>query len=108
MKQLLYVLGGSLLGFCVLVIFLSLFNVGLKSLIMPMEEEVRRETYEESRTHVQGTVDDLYGLRVKWANADKEHRDMLEGMILRRARDVESDELPSDIRTFVDSLRSSQ
>lgn len=92
-------------GTLLLVFSLALFDVGVKSTIWPLEEEARREKYEESRTHVQGTIDDLYRLRTKWAKASGDHKDMLEGMILRRARDVDPDEFPSEIRTFVDSLR---
>jgi len=90
------------------VLFLEFFSVGVKSVIWPLEEEARREKYEESRTHVQGTIDDLYRLHTKWASASGDHKDMLEGLILRRARDVDPDEFPSEIRTFVDSLRKAK
>ena len=104
----LLVIASTFFGILMLTVFLALFDVGLKSVIWPLEEEARREKYEESRAHVQGTIDDLYRLRTKWANADEGHKDMVEGLILRRSRDVESDELPPEIRTFVDSLRRAQ
>jgi len=92
-------------GFLLLIFFLALFDVGLKKVIWPLEEEARREKYEESRTHVEGTIDDLYRLRTKWSKAEGGHKEMLEGRILRRARDVDPSELPPEIDSFVDSLR---
>lgn len=74
--------------------------------VRQFEEETERVTYEQSRTHVEGAIDDLYRYRLKYYNADNQaHRNSLRAMILRRARDVDGEDMPRDIRTFVDSLR---
>lgn len=91
-----------------LVGMVAFFSIGLSGVLMPWQEEIRRETYEESRTHVEATIDDISRYRLKLQDAPQGQQEMISNMILRRARDIERDELPPRLRTFVDSLEDAR
>ncbi|ABC46209.1 hypothetical protein GGP80_000952 [Salinibacter ruber] len=72
----------------------------------PKYEEAQRETYEQSRQHVEGTVEDLMRYRVKYQEADSTHKDAVRKLILRRARDIDRADMPKDLRQWVEHLRT--
>jgi hypothetical protein len=72
----------------------------------PRYEEVQRQTYEESRQHVEGTIEDLLRYRVKYQSAGSDHKKAIRQLVLRRARDLDRKEMPSQLRQWVDSLRT--
>ncbi|PQJ35613.1 hypothetical protein BSZ35_14290 [Salinibacter sp. 10B] len=74
----------------------------------PRYEEVQRQTYEESRQHVEGTVQDLMRYRVKYQSAESDHKSAIRQLVLRRARDLDSSDMPTNLRQWVDSLRGRQ
>lgn len=74
----------------------------------PRYEEAQRKTYEESRQHVEGTVQDLMRYRVKYQSAEPGHKKALRQLILRRATDVDRAELPGQLRKWIDTLKAQQ
>lgn len=74
----------------------------------PRYEDAQRKTYEQSRQHVEGTVDDLMRYRVKYQSANSDHKKALRQLILQRAADVDRSALPNPLRQWIDSLRTRQ
>lgn len=95
-----------LLGSLVLLVFfLGALDVVSYATFAPWKEEVRRETYEESRTHVQGTIEELYRLKLEYEQ-NPEHRSSLRSIALREVRGLEKDEIPRELRSWLDTLRT--
>lgn len=96
---------GAIIAMFSTILLVVAFSVGLDRVVRPFQEETRRQTLEESRAHVNAAVDDIARYRLEWKKAPPSRKDELEMLILRKARDIDRDELPPRLRPFVDSLR---
>lgn len=72
----------------------------------PKYEQVRRETFEQTKSYRQGMVMELQNMQFEYVQADSSHKAALADIILRRAADFPEADMPSDLRAFVQSLRS--
>lgn len=72
----------------------------------PREEQVRRETFEQSKAYREGMQQEIQAMAFQYHSADAEHRGALASMILHRVADFDVDLLSPDLRAFVDKLRS--
>jgi hypothetical protein len=71
----------------------------------PKYEEVRRQTFEESRSYNQGEIQELQNMQFAYSQADEPHRAALADIILHRAADYDLTRLPPDTRQFIQSLK---
>ena len=73
----------------------------------PKYEQVRRETFEHTRSFTQGMVQDLQKMQFEYVNADDDHKDALASIIVHRAAgfDLNDPVVPADLRQFVERLR---
>lgn len=74
----------------------------------PKYEQVRRETFEQSKAYNQGMIQELQNMQFEYIKADTEHKDALASIILHRAADYDEDKMPADLRSFIRSLKSNQ
>lgn len=74
----------------------------------PKYEQVRRDTFEQSKAYRQGMVQELQNMQFEYAKATPEQRTALASIILHRAADVDAAILPSDLRGFIGDLRRQQ
>lgn len=72
----------------------------------PKYEQVRRETFEQTKSYKQGTIQELQNMQFEYIKSDKAHQDALADIILRRAADFGDENLPTDLRSFVQKLRN--
>lgn len=72
----------------------------------PREEQVRRETFEQSKAYREGMQQDIQAMAFQYQTADEAHRGALASMILHRVADFDVDLLSPDLRAFVLRLRS--
>src|SRR5258708_11822698 len=72
----------------------------------PKYEQVRRETFEQSKAYNQGMVQELQNMEFEYAKASPEQKGALASLILHRAADYDSSRLPPDLRSFVERLRA--
>ncbi len=72
----------------------------------PKYEQVRRETFEQSKAYNQGMIQELQNMQFEYIKADKAQQDALASVILHRAADYDMDKLPPDLRQFIQKLRS--
>jgi hypothetical protein len=73
--------------------------------LAPMEEAVRRKTFEQSKAYKQGLAQDIRSLQQDYLMADEQHKKVLRSVIVHRTADVELSELPSDLASFVAQMR---
>lgn len=77
---------------------------------MPRYEQVRRETYEESRAYQEGMVRDLENLRLAYLQAQSpDQKAALRSTIQHRFADLPADiEMPPDLQAFKDAMENPQ
>lgn len=73
----------------------------------PKYEQVRRDTFEQSRAFNQGMVQELQNMQFEYVRAKPEQRDALASIILHRASGYNLDDpiVPNDLRAFIAELR---
>ena len=77
----------------------------LYKVFAPKYEQVRRETFEQSKAYNQGTIQELQNMQFEYVKATPEQRQALGSLILHRAADYDETRMPPDLRAFVDGLR---
>lgn len=71
----------------------------------PKYEQVRRETFEQTKSYNQGMIQELQNMQFQYEQADPKHKDALASIILHRAADYPEDKMPNNLRVFVQDLR---
>lgn len=71
----------------------------------PKFEEVRRETFEETKSYRQGMVQELQNMQFEYERSTPEQKVALRSIVLHRAADVPDDALTSDLRKWLSELR---
>ena len=80
-------------------------NVIFRSVFAPKYEQIRRDTYVQSESHVRGTINDLQKQQIEYLKEkDPATKDALASVIRQTASQVPSNLLPTDLRSFVFSL----
>ncbi len=80
----------------------------LFKMFAPKYEQVRRETFEQSKAYRQGMVQELQSMQFQYESASPEHKAALRSIILHRAADFPPDDMPGDLQSFVASLKTQQ
>lgn len=107
MKKLLY-------GLLILVLLVGLIwlfqgnDFFMYKIFAPKYEQVRRETFEQSKAYNQGMVQELENMYLKYQEATPEHKSALKSVILHRMADYPEDKLPNYLRNFVQELKDVQ
>lgn len=73
----------------------------------PKFEQVRRTTFEQTKSYNQGMIQELENMMFEYnkAGTTTEQQTTLAGIILHRAADYDENRLPANLREFVQKLR---
>ena len=71
----------------------------------PKQEQVRRETFENSKAYRDGAVQELQNMQFEYIKATEDQKPALASLIRRRAATVPSDAMPTDLYQFIRSLQ---
>lgn len=74
----------------------------------PKYEQVRRETFEESKAYRQGMIQELQNMQLEYVKATPEQKQVLASVILHRIADFDEKALPPDLWKFVIDLKRDQ
>lgn len=96
---------GALVATFAVIWLLVANNLGLMQVFAPRFEQVRRETFEQSKAYRQGMIQELQNMQFQYEQASEEHKSALRSIILHRAADFDEYDLPSDLRAFIGQLR---
>lgn len=77
-------------------IFTSFFN--------PKFEDVRRNTFERSKSFRTGAVQELQNMEFEYIKADSAHKSALADIIRHRAAEIPQDAMPADLQSFISNL----
>ena len=100
---------GALVGLIALIWVIQGNDFFLYKTFAPKYEEVRRETFEETKSYTQGTIQELQQLQLDYVKAgNQEEKDALASVILRRTADFDDSKLPDDLAAFVREIKVSK
>lgn len=71
----------------------------------PKYEQVRRETFEQTKSYNQGMIQELQNMQFEYVKADSAHKQALVSIILHRVADYDENKLPPDLRSFIIEIR---
>ena len=74
----------------------------------PKYEGVRRDTFEQSKAYQQGMIQELQNMQFEYVQATPEQKTALRSIILHRVADFPEEELPIDLRLFINGLKKEQ
>ena len=74
----------------------------------PLHEQVRRETFEQSRAFREGTVRDLENLMLDWSRGDAAQRAAIGSVARHRLADVPDDILTPPLRAWSRDLETAR
>ncbi|MEK9151294.1 MAG: hypothetical protein AAB547_01540 [Patescibacteria group bacterium] len=79
----------------------------LYKVFAPQYEQVRRETFEQSKAYNQGMIQELQNMQFQYVQAGDAHKVALADMILHRAADFDltQPQVPADLRQFITDLK---
>lgn len=72
----------------------------------PKYEQVRRETFEQSKAYNQGLQQEIENMQFEYIKANKEQKLALADIILHRVADYDESKLSADLRNFINNLRN--
>jgi len=81
-------------------------NFFMFKVFAPKYEQVRRDTFEQSKAYRQGLVQELQNMQFEYIKADFQHKTALAVIILHRAADYPIENLPINLQNFINDLRS--
>ena len=105
MKPFLAVVGG-VVGFGALIWGVAYHDLIFTSFFAPKFENVRRNTFEQSKSFRDGSIQELENMRFEYVKASPEHKVALKDIIIHRATEVPEDALPQDLYNFIQGLKS--
>lgn len=70
----------------------------------PKFENVRRNTFEQSKSFRTGAVQELQNMQFEYIKASPEHKVALADIIRHRAAEVPADAMPTDLQSFISNL----
>ena len=70
----------------------------------PKYENVRRNTFEQSKSFRDSSVQELENMRFEYIKASPEHKKALADIIRHRATEIPIDAMPADLSAFVNTL----
>jgi len=74
------------------------------SFFVPKFENVRRNTFEQSKSFRTGAVQELQNMQFEYIKASPEHKKALADIIRHRAVEVPADAMPADLQSFISNL----
>lgn len=103
MKPILAMFGG-VIGIGALTWGLTYHELAFTSFFAPKFENVRRNTFEQSKSFRTGAVQELQNMQFEYIKADPAHQKALADVIRHRAVEVPADAMPSDLQAFISNL----
>lgn len=79
-------------------------NLAMMKVFAPATEQVRRETFENSKAYRDGMVQELRAMQFEYMRADDAHKAGMANVIRHRLAGFPEDALPYDLQQFIKEL----
>lgn len=80
----------------------------LAKVFNPKMEQVRRDTFEQSKAYNQGMIQELRSSQICYIQADASGKAALKSIVLHQFADYDINKLPPDLYEFLKSLQQSE
>ncbi len=97
-------IAGGVVGLGALTWGLAYHGVIFKSVFAPQYENVRRKTFEQSKSFRTGSIQELRNMQFEYIKASPEHKVALASIIRHRAAEVPADAMPIELQSFISNL----
>lgn len=94
----------ALLGLMALGWLLAGNNLAMMKVFAPATEQVRRETFENSKAYRDGMIQELRAMQFEYMKADEAHKAGMANVIRHRLAGFPEDAIPSDLQQFIREL----
>lgn len=97
-------IGFALLGLVALIALGWLFtgnDLAMQKVFAPAREQVRRETFEQSKAYRDGVIQEIRAMQFEYLKADDAHKEAMGAVIRHKLAGFPADALPSDLQQFV-------
>lgn len=96
--------------FCIILFILGVWTFQGNDFFMykffaPKYEDARREVFENTKSFRDGMITELESMQHDYAMGNTEQKAALKPIILRRAAQIDPNDLPPHVRSFVDEIR---
>jgi hypothetical protein len=97
---------GGLLAFLALMWFLALHDIAFQTVFRPMQENVNRQVFENTKSYTQGMVQELQNMQFEYLRTtDKDAKTAMATVILQRSAEFPPERMPTDLRSFIENLK---
>lgn len=79
-------------------------GLAMTKVFAPANEQVRRETFENSKAYRDGMIQELRAMQFEYMRADETHKAGMKNVIRHRLAGFPEDAIPSDLKAFVTEL----
>lgn len=79
-------------------------DLAMQKVFAPAREQVRRETFEESKAYRDGVIQEIRSMQFEYLKADDAHRVAMGAVIRHKLAGFPADALPYDLQQFVQEL----
>lgn len=76
----------------------------MQKVFAPAREQVRRETFEQSKAYRDGVIQEIRAMQFEYLKADDAHRAAMGAVIRHKLAGFPADALPPDLQQFVVEL----
>lgn len=94
----------ALVGLTALGWFVAANNLAMMKTFAPATEQVRRETFENSKAYRDGVVQELRSMQFEYMKADDAHKAGMANVIRHKMAGVPEDAIPYDLQAFSKEL----
>jgi hypothetical protein len=95
---------GALLASLALVWFIAGNSLLMQKVFAPAFEQVRRETFEESKAYRDGMAQEIAALQIEYIKADEKIKPALASAIKHKAAGIPENALPYNLQIFIKEL----
>ena len=95
----------AIIGVLILSWVLALNDIAFQSVFRPMQENVNRKVFENTKSYNQGMVQELQSMQFEYIKAPKEQQGMLASIILQKTADFNLNRLPIELKSFIEELK---
>jgi len=104
-KSILAIVGG-VVGTGAIIWGVAYHDLLFTAFFAPKFENVRRNTFEQSKSFRTGAIQELQNMQFEYIRSDAEHKIALKDIIIHRATEVPEDAMPQDLYNFIQGLKS--
>jgi len=93
-------------GIILLVVMFTHTDVALSRKYDPQREEIRRQTFEESRAFREGLAQELQAMQLDYLKGNEDQKAAIASMVLHRVAGVDPSVFPPSLQRFIDQLKT--